>query len=141
MTLRITTKILLFWENISQGNMESSVGSDSKLCLQLLVGRKPRPITILVDLSIHPVTAWYAWANCPAISKCRKTKKGSSWPAQEKSLPTSKKYSVVVFLLLTYSDSLISDPSSIYPICKFINPDGGSCYNMTQLFRFFSMGG
>ena len=33
--------------------MELSVGSDSKLCLQLLVGRKPKPITILVDLSIH----------------------------------------------------------------------------------------
>lgn len=33
--------------------MESSVGSDSKLCLQLLEGRKPKPITILVDVSIH----------------------------------------------------------------------------------------
>ena len=51
MTLRITIKILLFWEKVNQGNMESSLGSDSKFCLQLLIGRKPKPITIWVDVS------------------------------------------------------------------------------------------
>lgn len=139
MTLRITTKNPTVLGKHKSRKRSQVLGQTLKLCLQLLAGRKPKPITILVDLSIHQSQHAMLELNCPAISKCRKTRKGLV-DQHNRSLYQPPRSRVLLFLL-TYSDSLISDPSGIYPMCKLINPDGGSCYNMTQLFHVFSMEG